>query len=353
MNSLNQATSQALHAHREGLARAIVNRHYGLQATEWRAYGDSGRQKSLRDVGYHLAYLSEAIADDAPALFADYAAWVKALFVGLQLPANTLEKTLESTRIIAREQLPPAMAALVEEYVAIGLARLPDAPTAPPLFVHDNLPLGGLAQEYLTALLHGERQIASQLILTAVARGVAVKDIYLHVFQRTQYEIGRLWQINQISVAQEHFCTAATQLIMSQLYPHIFRTERTGHRLVATCVGGELHEMGVRMVADFFEMAGWDTYYLGANTPADSILQTLDERRAQVLGISATITFHVSEVAELIARVRASEAGKRVKILVGGYPFKVSEGLWRSINADGFGHDAQQAVAVANKLVAE
>lgn len=351
MNPLNQSTRQALQANREGLAHAIVSRHYGLQPAEWQAYGDSGRQKSLRDAGYHLAYLGEAIADDSPALFADYAAWVKALFAGLNLPADALEKTLECTRFVAREQLPPDMAALVEEYVAVGLAGLRDAPAAPPLFVRESLPLGGLAQEYLEALLRGERQIASRLILEAVARGVAVKDIYLHVFQRTQYEIGRLWQINRISVAQEHFCTAATQLIMSQLYPHIFRTERVGRRLVATCVGGELHEMGVRMVADFFEMAGWDTYYLGANAPADSIVRTLEERRAHVLGISATITFHVSAVAELIARVRASEAGKHVKILVGGYPFKISEDLWRSVNADGFGHDAQQAIAVADELV--
>ncbi len=327
MNPLNLSTSQALQANSEALSRAIVSRHYGLQPTEWQAYGDGGRQKSLRDTGYHLAYLSEAIAADAPALFTDYVAWVKALFAGLQLPADTLEKNLESTRFVAHAQLPPDMAALVEEYVALGLARLQDAPTAPPLFVNEHLPLGGLAQEYLEALLRGDRQIASRLILAAVARGVAVKDIYLHVFQRTQYEIGRLWQINRISVAQEHFCTAATQLIMSQLYPHIFRTERVGRRLVATCVGGELHEMSVRMVADFFEMAGWDTYYLGANTPADSIVRTLEERRAHVLGISATITFHVSEVADLIARVRASEAGRHVKILVGGYPFKVSEDL--------------------------
>jgi MerR family transcriptional regulator, light-induced transcriptional regulator len=70
-----------------------------------------------------------------------------------------------------------------------------------------------------------------------------------------------------------------------------------------------------------------------------------------VLGISATITFHVSEVADLITRVRASEAGKHVKILVGGYPFKISETLWQSINADGFGHDAQHAIAVANELI--
>lgn len=60
----------------------------------------------------------------------------------------------------------------------------------------------------------------------------------------------------------------------------------------------------------------------------------------------------MSEVAGLIARVRASEAGQQVKILVGGYPFKVSAGLWRSVNADGFGSDAQQAITIATGWVA-
>ena len=352
MSDLNHITSQAIRAHSEALAQAIINRHYGLQPTEWQPYGDDGHKKSLRDAGYHLAYLSEAIADGAPALFADYIAWVKVLFAGLKLPEDALEKTLESTRFVVREQLAADMANLVEEYIEASLERLRHAPATPPLFVNESLPLGGLAKDYLEALLRGDRQTASRLILESVTRGADVKDIYLHVFQRTQYEIGRLWQINRISVAQEHFCTAATQLIMSQLYPHIFRTERVGRRLVATCIGGELHEIGVRMVADFFEMEGWDTYYLGANTPADSILRTLEERRAQVLGISATITFHVSEVADLIAQVRASDVGKHVKILVGGYPFKISKDLWRSVNADGFGQDAQQAITVANTLVA-
>jgi len=109
--------------------------------------------------------------------------------------------------------------------------------------------------------------------------------------QRTQYEIGRLWQTNRISVAEEHYCTACAQFVMTQLYPYIFRSERNGRRMVATCVGGELHEIGVRMVADFFEMEGWDTYYLGANTPARDILDTIAKREADIVGISVTIHY--------------------------------------------------------------
>jgi methylmalonyl-CoA mutase cobalamin-binding domain/chain len=351
MDTLNTSTSQAIQAQSTALAQAIVEIQYGLQPGTWQTFGASSSQKSIRDAGYHLAYLSEAIANDAPVLFTDYLVWVKALFAGLNFPPDTLAKTLQATQIVIHQDLAPEMVTLVDEYLAAGINRLSEAPAVPPLFTLQNLPLGGLAKEYLDALLKGERQIASQLIMSAVARGISVKDIYLHVFQRTQYEIGRLWQINQISVAQEHFCSAATQMIMSQLYPHIFSTERVKRSMVATCVGSELHEIGMRMVADFFEMAGWDTYYLGANTPAQAVLRAIEERRAHVLGISATLTFHISQVADLIAQVRATEGGKNVKILVGGYPFNISETLWKSVNADGYGRDAQHAVLVANQLV--
>jgi hypothetical protein len=83
-------------------------------------------------------------------------------------------------------------------------------------------PHGALAERYLELVRAGRRGEASDLILEAVRGGVHVKEIYLHVFQPAQWEVGRLWQTGQLSVAQEHFCTAATQWIMSQLYPWVF-----------------------------------------------------------------------------------------------------------------------------------
>ncbi len=120
-------------------------------------------------------------------------------------------------------------------------------------------------------------------------QGGAIQDLYIHVFQCVQRELGRLWQINQITVAQEHYCSASTQLIMSQLYPYIFAGEKNGRKMVAACLGGELHEIGLRMVADIFEMGGWDTFYLGANTPPESIVQMLVVEQAELLALSATM----------------------------------------------------------------
>jgi MerR family transcriptional regulator, light-induced transcriptional regulator len=346
-----EATIRGIQSHSETLAETIVTRQYTRQAQLWQPYGPPGREKSVRDVGYHLAYLTEALAADEPALFCEYLAWVKALFAGLKLPEDALAITLEITRQVIIERLPPDQAQPAVDLLDIGLKSLAMAPAAPESFLTSGNPLSPLAHRYLAALVNGDRHAASEMVLQAVQAGQPVKDLYLHIFQPVQRELGRLWQTNQISIAQEHFCTAATQMIMSQLYPYIFTGERKDRRLVATCVGGELHEIGARMVADFFEMAGWDTYFLGANTPPESILRIVDERRAHLLALSATMTFHISKVTDLITTIRQSSVAQP-RILVGGYPFNLSPTLWRRVGADGFAPGADTALAEAERVLA-
>lgn len=334
----------------DALAEAVTARHYESRPELTARYGEAGRAKCVQDARYHLTYLSEAIAVSSPALFADYVLWVKAMLAGRGIPASDLEHNLTCLLEVLRAQLPPEMSALAAGYVEASLKRLSQPPADFAPLLNEPGPHAGLARQYLELLLRGERHRASRLVLEAVESGVGVKEIYLHVFQRAQREVGRLWQMNRINVAQEHYCTAATQLIMSQLYPRIFRTEKNGRTLVATSVSGELHEIGVRMVADFFEMEGWDTYYVGANAPTPSLLQTLIERKAHVLGISATMTFHVGAVEALIAAVRGAEECRGVKIMVGGLPFALEPELWRRVGADFYAADAPSAVEAARRL---
>ena len=350
-HELSLTAAQAINERRAALTEAITARHYELQPALAERYGEGGREKCRQDAGYHLAYLSGAMAASMPSLFADYVAWAKVMLAGRGIPAEDLVDNLQVLRDTLDQQLPAPMQAVVHEYVEAGLKQLPQLPAALPSLIGEGQPLGGLARQYLDALLAGERQRASRLVLEAVERGVEVKEIYLHVFQRAQHEIGRLWQMNRLSVAQEHYCTAATQLIMSQLYPRVFAGERNGRTLVATCVAGDLHEIGVRMVADFFEMEGWDTFYLGANTPTPGVLQTIAERRADLVAVSATLTTHVPEVVALVAALRASAACRGVKILVGGHPFNVAPELWKQVGADGCARDATESVALAGRLV--
>ena len=123
----------------------------------------------------------------------------------------------------------------------------------------------------------------------------------------------------------------------------------TRNTMVAACIGGELHEMGIRMLADIFELYGWDTHYLGANVPVESIISTVKETKAKLIAISATMLKHVDNVKELIEKIRDSSI-RDVKILVGGYPFSINPDLWQLIGADDYAVSASEAVEKALEL---
>lgn len=334
------------------IAEAVTNKHFEIKPKLEFNYGATSRAKCYQDTVYHLSYLSDALRVSEPALFADYVVWAKEMLAGRGIPEKDLADNLIILRDSLAEKLPSDYSKIACSYVDEGVEKLNKNLSKSTSFINSDEPFADLANSYLEALLRGRRDIASRLILDQIQwKGAKVKDLYLHVFQKAQHEIGRLWQINQLSVAQEHYCTAATQMIMSQLYPYIFSTEKNGKTLVATCVSGDLHEIGVRMVSDFFEMEGWDTFYLGANIPASDFLETLKERNADLALISATMTFHLRYVRELIEKIRADKEIQHIRIMVGGYPFNVAPNLWGEIGADGFAYDAKNAVELGNNLL--
>jgi MerR family transcriptional regulator, light-induced transcriptional regulator len=343
--------SRTIAAHREELAHAVVQRHFESQPDLAERYGPHGQVKCYQDALYHLLYLSEAVANSMPILFLDYVAWAKALVVGLGIPAPHLKQHLHLLREVIHERLDLQVSMGAAEYIGQALDAFDTLSSDPPTLMREDMPLHELASAYLNALLAYRHRDATRFILDAVADGALIIDVYLSVFQPVLREVGRLWQLNQVSVALEHYCTASIQVVMAQLAPQVFATERVGRTMVAACVGDELHEVGVRMVADIFEMAGWDALYLGANVPTESIVKTLVEQRADVLGVSVTMTAHIPAAAELIAAVRSHPDGLPVKVCVGGYPFNIAEGLWRKVGADGYASEAHTAVDVCNRLV--
>lgn len=339
-------------AQRDTLARRCVIKTYQVHPEFDTRFGQSGRQRCLDDTIFHLSFLAAALDAGDESLFTQYATWANAMLQARGLRTEDLiENFAALVDVISereREIRPEREIAcsVIEAAVAVLRSSTEDAG---PSTILTGQPHTHLARTYLGHLMRGERENAAKLISDAAQRGISVRDLYLDVFQPTQIEIGRLWQTNKITVAEEHYCSAATQLIMALLYPRILNAKRRGKKAVIAGAPGELHEIGARMVADFFEMDGWDGVYLGANTPISDLLKFLDAQKPDVLLVSATMTLHVSNVRQTIAAVRAASTSA-VKILVGGRVFNVVPGLWQKLGADGYAPDAEQAVLLATSL---
>jgi methanogenic corrinoid protein MtbC1 len=207
-----------------------------------------------------------------------------------------------------------------------------------------------LRRTYLDLLLAGQRHKAMQAVLSQVEAGLPVDTVYIDVLQPVLYELGRLWQINEIDVATEHYVTAVTQLLMARLFPYALNQKRVSRSMIGCCLGSELHELGMRMVCDFFEFKGWNTYFLGAITPQESLLGAIRSRRPDLLCLSATMAFGLPQIRDLIKRIQDSSTDTVPKIMVGGLPFIISPGLSAIVGADATAPDARLAVQVADKL---
>ncbi|MCP3099178.1 cobalamin-dependent protein [Myxococcus sp. K15C18031901] len=203
-----------------------------------------------------------------------------------------------------------------------------------------------LRARYLAAQLAGNRTEALRLLVDdGLLSGVPLQVLHLEVIQPAQYEIGRLWQENIISVAQEHQATAIAQLALAHLYRHLPRDPPNGKVVLVSCVEGELHEVGARMASDFLEMAGFDVRFLGANVPHEHLGRMLRDVRPDLLALSVTMSYHLPALRRAVEHARAVAPG--LPIAVGGLAFRWAPGLEDSLDVSFHGKDARELVAAA------
>lgn len=331
------------------LAAAVGEAYLVQRPQDARERNAAARQNYVHDTMGQLRFLSEALAMGQPILFAHQVGWERTWRQKRNLSTESLEANLLCIIAAIERRVSPSAGVLCRSYIEAARARLHYPSKGGPAVANSG-PLSQLRKMYLDALLRAARGEAASIIMRALDAGADIRDIYLRVFQAAQYEVGRLWHMNEINIAQAHYCTAVTQSIISRLYPRVFAAEPNGRRLVATCADGEQHEIGIRMVSDFFEMEGWDTCYLGAGTPARNVVRAIDEKRADLVLVSVTMALNLSKAQHLIELIRGSNASAGAKVLVGGYTCNIVPDLWKKMGADGYARDADAAVGAARSL---
>jgi methanogenic corrinoid protein MtbC1 len=174
-------------------------------------------------------------------------------------------------------------------------------------------------EEYEQRLLNGERGGCRQIVEALIADGVDIRDLYMNLFQRSMYQIGRMWETNQISVAVEHLATSITMHLLNIVYPLLFSERKKEKTALIACVANEYHQLGSQMVSDIFELNGWNGYFLGGNTPIDDLLKYIDAKKPDVLGLSLAIYFNMQSLWNTVEKVRREYP--HLPVLVGGQAF--------------------------------
>ena len=176
-------------------------------------------------------------------------------------------------------------------------------------------------EHYLESLLQGKSSECATIVSVLLADKVTATELYIDLFQRSLYQVGDLWECNRISVAVEHLATAITERMLALVYPTLLGDRQSnGRKVILSCSANEYHQIGARMVADIMETRGFDVDFLGANTPVDALLQQIGETKADLVGLSLSVSFNMAALHKMIAEIHA--AYPQLDIFVGGQAFR-------------------------------
>jgi MerR family transcriptional regulator, light-induced transcriptional regulator len=205
--------------------------------------------------------------------------------------------------------------------------------------------LDGLLEDYVAALLAPDARHARALVDAAADDGVAVRRLYVEVLQPAMQRIGELWEEARISVAQEHMATQITHAVLAPLALRLGGTG-TGRGRVAVVSGspGELHALGLQMIADFLEADGWTVRALGPDTPADELAGVAREHRADVVALSTALPTNLLAASHACAQLRHLE--RPPLIVAGGQAYQGSRDRALAVGADEFAPDPEALIAV-------
>ena len=122
-------------------------------------------------------------------------------------------------------------------------------------------------------------------------------------------------------------------------------------KIVMGTVKGDLHDIGKNLVTMMMEGAGFKIFDLGVDVKIENLLETLQNEKADILGLSALLTTTMPEMQNVIESMQEAGLRDRVKVIVGGAP--IDQAFADTIGADGFGKDAVEAVQLCRDLISE
>lgn len=174
--------------------------------------------------------------------------------------------------------------------------------------------------DYLSNLLEGNKPKCAEIVKSLLEEGVSPKELYTGLFQRSMERVGKLWEADRICGATEHLATSITECLMSLTYPSISEVEKNAGKVIVACVPREFHQVGAKMVADMFELNGWKSYCLGANTKTSELLRLTGEIKPDLLALSVSLYLNILRFQKVVEEVHFKYPD--LEIIAGGKAFQ-------------------------------
>jgi len=206
-----------------------------------------------------------------------------------------------------------------------------------------------LYEDLKVAVIDMEVQRAVELTKKALDEGRKAEEIMNSSLVLAMDIVGEQYDKGEKYVPEMLLSAKAMKAAMEVLHPLLVESgvKMKGKIAIGT-VEGDLHDIGQNLVSMMLEGAGFEVINLGAETPADTFVQSVKEHKPDIVGLSALLTTTMLHMSEVIDALKKAGLRDQVKVMIGGAP--VTQDYADEIGADGYAPDAASAIKLAKSL---
>jgi 5-methyltetrahydrofolate--homocysteine methyltransferase len=201
-------------------------------------------------------------------------------------------------------------------------------------------------QKLFDAICDGEPNNVAKYVQDALDANVNPEEILQESMIAAIRHTGELFEQNEVYVPELLLAARAMQSGLTLLEPVL---AKAGHKSLGKVaigtVKGDLHDIGKNLVQTMLAGGGYSVEDLGVNCDTQKFVDAANNG-AKVILCSALLTTTMPRMKEVVDYFKANNIN--AKVVVGGAP--VSQDFADSINADGYGMDANSAVKIVDKL---
>ena len=163
-----------------------------------------------------------------------------------------------------------------------------------------------------------DQAAASRLILDAAELGMPLLKLFHEVLRPALVAVGEGWASGAVRVGQEHEITEVARELIADLGLRHANPRAAGGSVLAACVAGERHDLGLRMVVALLRAAGCRVHFLGAAVDARFLAEEAAIRRPAAVILSATTEDRLLAVKPALDALNLAGATPPAPVFVGG-----------------------------------
>lgn len=207
-----------------------------------------------------------------------------------------------------------------------------------------------LIKDLLAAVETGDTEESVRVAQKAVEAGTDPIDYFQGCLAPAMNELGDRFARMEIFLPELMIAAEAADAIREELIKNVeVKSDANNGTIIVGTIAGDNHDIGKKMVATLLSVNGYEIIDLGTDVDPMNFINTAKKENADMIAVSSLLSTSMPFISEMIEYLVAMGLRDQVKVIVGGGPVNLEWAM--EVGADGYGHDAKEAVDLCNRLL--